>query len=89
MGISPGAIQQVVKQTVTYPNHEIPRGSKRNEHTTTEMNLKGIILRGRGQPQELTHGMIMFIQHFGKDKILEMKIRKVGGVGLVINTSAT
>lgn len=46
---------------VAYPNHEIPRSSKRNEHTTTEMNLKGIILREKGQPQELTHGMITFI----------------------------
>lgn len=32
---------------------------------------------------------MMFIEHFGKDKILEMKIRRAGGVGSVINTSAT
>ena len=40
------------------------------------MNLKGIILSEKGQPQEVTHGMIMFIWHFGNDKILEMKIKK-------------
>ena len=41
MGISPGAIQYVVKQTVACPNHEIPRSSKRNE-LTTEMNLSAL-----------------------------------------------
>ena len=47
------------------------------------MNLKGIILSEKGQPQEVTHGMITFIWHFGNDKILEMKIKKVGGVSSV------
>lgn len=46
---------------MAYPYHEIPRSSKRKEHTATEMNLKGIILSEKGQPQEVTHGMIMFI----------------------------